>query len=176
MSTTFGHVLATPGTLTDRYAKGLLKDLTPATFARLPVAAGKTIQTNHPAWAYGHNALYYSRVVELCGGVVRASKVPDGFDPLFKNGSSCLDDPAGTIYPAMDTIVSFHHAALAEAIDALRNAKDATLLEAYLKDGKPHDFFPTKGAAATFLLGAHPMSHLGQVSAWRRFMGLGSAF
>jgi hypothetical protein len=33
---------------------------------------------------------------------------------------------------------------------------------------------PTIGAVANFLLSAHHMMHLGQVSAWRRAVGLGS--
>jgi hypothetical protein len=33
---------------------------------------------------------------------------------------------------------------------------------------------PTVGAAVNFMLGGHLQMHLGQVSAWRRAMGLGS--
>jgi hypothetical protein len=35
--------------------------------------------------------------------------------------------------------------------------------------------FPSAGAVAMFLLNNHQMMHLGQVSAWRRCMGLGPA-
>jgi hypothetical protein len=35
--------------------------------------------------------------------------------------------------------------------------------------------FPTIGGAVNFLLVGHVQMHLGQVSTWRRVMGLGSA-
>jgi hypothetical protein len=35
--------------------------------------------------------------------------------------------------------------------------------------------FPTLGSVHAFYCGGHIMMHLGQMSAWRRMMGLGSA-
>ena len=35
--------------------------------------------------------------------------------------------------------------------------------------------FPTKGAALGFYVGGHFMMHMGQLSAWRRAMGMGAA-
>jgi hypothetical protein len=35
--------------------------------------------------------------------------------------------------------------------------------------------FPTLGSVQTFYCGGHMMMHLGQMSAWRRMEGLGSA-
>ncbi|MEY4102879.1 MAG: hypothetical protein RL461_81, partial [Planctomycetota bacterium] len=35
--------------------------------------------------------------------------------------------------------------------------------------------FPVLGQAVLFLCNNHQMMHLGQISAWRRVMGLGSA-
>lgn len=36
-------------------------------------------------------------------------------------------------------------------------------------------YFPTVGDMVIFLMTSHEMNHLGQVAAWRRAMGLGSA-
>ena len=43
-------------------------------------------------------------------------------------------------------------------------------------EGRMKELFPTIGAVSAFLLSGHQMSHFGQISAWRRFVGLGSAF
>jgi hypothetical protein len=37
------------------------------------------------------------------------------------------------------------------------------------------EMFPHKGGLITFLCIGHMQMHLGQISAWRRIMGLGSA-
>lgn len=172
----FGPVLATPGALAARYAEGLLKDVRADQFARLPVMDGKTIQTNHPAWVYGHCCIYFARVTTLCGGTPKASITPAHYEALFKDGTVCRDDAAGSIYPAMAEIVEHFRTGHKEASEALRAASDATLLAPNMKDGKVSEMLPTLGSVANFLLSAHCMTHLGQVSAWRRMMGLGSAF
>jgi hypothetical protein len=43
-------------------------------------------------------------------------------------------------------------------------------------EGRMKELFPTVGAAVNFLVVGHTQSHLGQISVWRRLMGLGSAF
>jgi hypothetical protein len=75
----------------------------------------------------------------------------------------------------MDKVVAFHQSGLAAAMSALSQATDAQLLEPNPAEGRMKELFPTKGAVMNFILSAHPMMHLGQVSAWRRMMGLGSA-
>jgi hypothetical protein len=41
--------------------------------------------------------------------------------------------------------------------------------------GRMSEMLPTLGAAMMFMCGSHLQMHLGQVSSWRRAMGLGSA-
>ena len=36
-------------------------------------------------------------------------------------------------------------------------------------------YFPTVGSMVVFIMTSHEMDHLGQVAAWRRAAGLGSA-
>jgi hypothetical protein len=43
-----------------------------------------------------------------------------------------------------------------------------------MPDESRRERFPTVGAATNFLLNDHLMFHAGQVSAWRRAVGLGS--
>lgn len=151
------------------YSEALLKDVKAADFARFP----KGIHTNHPAFVYGHLAVYPDRVLEMIGRTDLAS--PDQhYVDLFSAGKECLDDASGTIYPSMEAIVarfkSRHEAALA----ALTETTDEVLARANPNE-KMRDRFPTIGAAAAFLFSGHMMIHLGQASAWRRIMGLGSA-
>jgi hypothetical protein len=41
--------------------------------------------------------------------------------------------------------------------------------------GRMTELFPTLGSLYNFYVGGHMMMHLGQISTWRRMMGLGAA-
>jgi hypothetical protein len=168
-------LIVTSGAVTLRYAEGLLKDIKPAQFARYPSPGGVVITTNHPAFVYGHLGLYAPRVLAMVGMASAGPANPDGFEALFANGKPCLDDPAGTIYPSMDVITAHFLAGTRAALAAMPKVDEAVLARANPAEGRFREMFPTIGSAANFMLGAHGMSHLGQVSAWRRCMGLGSA-
>lgn len=169
-------LIVATGAVSLRYAEGLLKDIEPNQFARLPAPGGKPIQTNHPAFVFGHLSLYPRRVLALCGREADAPANPPKFEDLFKNGQPCLDDPTGTIYPPMDAIVAHFMGATRAALVALPKVDDAVFAKPNPLEGRMRELFPTIGIAANFMLGgAHAMSHLGQVSAWRRCMGLPSA-
>lgn len=169
--------------LTQKYAEDLLRGVEPHMFARKPTwgLGGKEIDCNHGAWIYGHLALYPPILVAGmggAGGVGGAGKtgtpaVPGNFDALFKNGTRALDDPSGTLYPPMETIVRAFVDGHRAAIASLERMSDADLTRA--NTGPSAERFPTVGARANFLLNNHVMSHLGQFSTWRRCMGLGSA-
>lgn len=173
-----GHIanaIVPSGNLSLRYAEMLLKDVKPADFARFPSPGGKTIQTNHPAFVYGHLAMYPQRAMDMLGVSRGVTATPPAWEGLFKAGVECRDDPSGTIYPSMETLVSFHKAAYEAAVKAISEASDAQLSAANPVEGRMKEMFPTVGAMCSFIIAAHPMSHYGQVSAWRRCMGLGSA-
>ncbi len=57
---------------------------------------------------------------------------------------------------------------------AVERCSDADLARA--NTAMAPDRFPTLGALANFLMNNHVMMHIGQVSTWRRAMGLPSAF
>lgn len=163
------------GNLSLRYAEMLLKDVKASDFAKFPSVGGKTVQTNHPAFVYGHLAMYPHRAMEMLGKPKGVTTPPEGWEALFKAGAECKDDPQGTIYPAMEKIVSFHKAAYEAAMAAIAEASDAQLSAPNPGEGRMKEMFPTVGALCSFIVAAHTMSHYGQVSAWRRCMGLGSA-
>ena len=61
------------------------------------------------------------------------------------------------------------------ASQALRDCDDSLLLKENPNEGRMRELFPTIGAATGFYVGGHVMIHMGQISAWRRAMGLEAA-
>lgn len=146
------------------YADLLVKDIPPDQFAHSPHPT-----LNHPAFNIGHLSLYPNRVLTLLGMQERVVEKP-GFPELFKAGVKCVEQDGR--YPAKDEIVAYfqeRHRALA---DALPEVEEDVLRRPNPAEGRFRDMFPTAGAVATFMSTAHLMSHLGQVSAWRRVMRL----
>ncbi|TVQ63358.1 MAG: DinB family protein [Phycisphaerales bacterium] len=153
--------------ITRDYAEALLKDIPPAQFARIP----KGVHTNHPAWVYGHLSVYPDRVLQFIGRPELAKPRAD-FDPLFENKTQPKDDPGQSIYPPMAEITGHYFDRTDAVIDALCSTPDSALDQPNPIE-QMADRFPTVGAMTNFMLGAHSMMHLGQISTWRRVMGLG---
>lgn len=151
------------------YAETLLKGVKATDFARKP----RGIDTNHPAFLYGHLAIYPDRLCDLVSRP-EAARPDQVFLDLFAAGKPCLDDPDGTIYPPMEVIVARFRSRYDAVLPVLAETPDEVF-------GKPNpnermrERFPTIGMAATFLVNGHMMMHLGQMSAWRRCMGMPSA-
>ena len=58
---------------------------------------------------------------------------------------------------------------------ALRSTPDETFDRPNPAEGRMRELFPTIGSVQTFYCGGHMMMHLGQLSAWRRMLGLSAA-
>lgn len=149
------------------YAEVLTNGIDPAKFAHMPMPG-----VNHPAFCLGHLALYPNLCFTLLGREDLKEELP-GFEALFKAGVECVEDDGR--YPAKDVIVEAFVDGHRRLADALSEVDDAVFGQINPIEGRMREFFPTIGVAVTFLSTAHPMMHLGQVSAWRRVMGLGSA-
>lgn len=91
--------IARQGKFATNLAELLLKGISPATFARKPDIGGRVIDTNHPAFVFGHLSLYPFGALTMLGLDATKAPKPAGFDDLFAAGKECRDDPAGTIYP-----------------------------------------------------------------------------
>ena len=151
------------------YGEVLLKDVKPGDFAKKP----EGIDTNHPAFIYGHLAIYPERLLELIGKNELAQ--PDAkFVDLFAAGKPCLDDPNRAIYPAMDAILSRFRSRYEALLPVLAECKDE-VFEKSNPNERMRDRLPTIGLACTVLVSGHMMMHFGQMSAWRRCVGLPSA-
>jgi hypothetical protein len=170
-------MIASAGRMSIGLAERMIKDVPAHLFARKPTietkAGPKLIDTNHPAFVYGHLSTYPVRLLPLLGAEAGTGANPPGFDDLFAAGKECRDDPSGTIYPAMEKITAHFFAAHRAAVAALEQVSDAVLAGPNPREGRSRELFPTVGAVAVFYMSGHIMNHLGQVSAWRRCVGLG---
>src|SRR4051794_14865063 len=125
---------------------------------------------NHPAWILGHLAFSADRV----GGLLGAEKeLPADWTPLFGPGSkpsgSCSD------YPPKEELMQ----AVEQGFQRLRHqAAAATPEQLGQPSTNPYtkDALPTVGDGVAFLLTGHPGIHLGQLSSWRRMIGLPALF
>ena len=93
----------------------------------------------------------------------------------FSRTATCQDDPDGKIYPAMEEVTGFFHASYREAAEVLRGASDDLLERPNPSEGRMAELFPSVGSMLAFYAGGHFMLHMGQMSAWRRMVGLGPA-
>lgn len=153
------------------YAQRLLAGIEASSFARTPVVNGKPIQTNHPAWVFGHLATYPVKIGAMVGIIGPGLAAPAGFEDLFKDGTESKDDASGAVYPSMDVIAKAFFSTHDALLGAMGDIDDALLLVETTEE-KYRQRFPHVGSRLIFMCNNHVMMHMGQVSAWRRCMGL----
>lgn len=160
---------------TKELAAALLKDVKDSDFSTMPKSDGKVINTNHPAFIYGHLSLYPKTIMDLLGLDGSSIEHPENFAELFMHGVECKDDHDGSIYPSRDEIVSYFERAHETVIAKIQELDDETLNTPFTGEGWHVDFAKTPASMCIFMLHDHYMFHLGQMSAWRRCFGLGHA-
>ncbi len=124
---------------------------------------------NHPAWSLGHLVVSADHLGQILG---LESNLPDGWNKPFVAGGEPSGDLAA--YPTKAELLNALKAQHARNTDAAKNADVATFGAPHPNEGT-RKYFPTVGDQVTFLMTGHEMGHLGQIAAWRRAMGLGSA-
>jgi hypothetical protein len=142
-------------------------------FGKFARPGGVLVESNHPAFIVGHLALYPAKTMELLGLKPDQSAVPAGYEELFSQQYECQDDPDGTIYPSKDELIPFFELAYGESIAALGNASAEQLLAENPNNTPIKELCPTLGSMLGFYMSGHVTLHVGQLSAWRRMMGLG---
>lgn len=173
-SLVIGRMIANSGTLALGLADRLVADIPQNQFARQPIGINNTIiNCNHPAFILGHLSIYPQRILTLFGKDPTPAHIPDTYEPLFKAGAQCKDDPAGDIYPPMQDIINHFRAAHQALIKELPTIEDAAFA-AENPDHARRERWPTLGMQTDFMIGGHLMMHIGQLSTWRRCIGLGS--
>ena len=145
-----------------QHAKQLVKDLTGEQMVQQPGGL-----VNHPAWTLGHLASASNMLAKSFG---LESTFPADWEEHFKTGGTPSAD--GAAFPSKDEILaelSTQHDRVAAVI---KNA-DPELFEKESDEGL-REHFPTIGDFAVYLMSAHEGTHIGQIAAWRRAMGLDS--
>jgi len=169
-----GPLIADSGKLSLGYAKRLAKDIEPQQFGRFAKLGDTTVNSNHPAFVYGHLSLYACRIVEQLGGDASSITPSALYVERFSHTATCVDDPDNHIYPAKDELIERVLTSYQLAIDTLIAADDSQFLIPNVNEAMRAKF-ATNGSMQAFYIGGHFMIHMGQVSAWRRMMGLGPA-
>ena len=149
------------------YAERLLTDIPADRFAHMPVA-----KLNHPAFNVGHLSLYPNRLFTMLGRPDLVVEKP-GYPALFQAGTECVEQDGR--YPLKDELVSYYFNRYRAMQAHLPEISDEAMSRPNPMEGRMRDLFPTIGEAMCFMLHNHQMAHLGQISAWRRVMGMASA-
>ena len=123
MARSLGNSIADSLELGVDYAEKLLKDVTADKFARLAAPGGLPIQSNHGAFIYGHLSLYAPQVTMHLGDGAPEIVIPDGFEKLFSKDATCVDDPAGDIYPSQEQVAQCFIDGYRQTCAALREVR-----------------------------------------------------
>ena len=146
-----------------RFANLLVADIDDDQMARQPHPG-----MNHPAWVLGHYAIGADFVAQLLG---QPMLTDDDWMATFGPGSTPTSDRSA--YPSRDALLEVVNNTHVRAIEFMATATPEQLAAANETPFFP-DVFPTVGDLLTHLLTTHAALHLGQLSAWRRCVGLGS--
>ncbi|TWU57146.1 DinB family protein [Rubripirellula reticaptiva] len=171
---TIGPMFAASANLGLANAERLLSGIAASDFGRFARPGGQAIVSNHPAFVCGHLSLYASKVLHDLKQDASAFEPSAAYQNLFSKNATCADDPDGTIYPGKDELVERFLSGYRAVSAALMTAPDE-LFTAQLPDEVMRAKFPTVGAADCFYVGGHLLLHIGQLSAWRRAMGMAPA-
>ena len=127
-------------------------------------------QVNHPAWILGHLSTGRDRLGQFLD-------LPPRLEPgwMAKYGFGSTPSANRADYPSKDELLNLYLTGRAELIAAVSAAEDSTLA-APIPDERLRQLFSTVGRFTVQALIAEPMFHLGQISAWRRAMGLPNVF
>ena len=128
---------------------------------------------NHPAWTLGHLAQSSDQLGRTLG---LESTFPEAWKEALRTGGTPSGD-ASRFPPkaALLAELAAQHERVAGAIEAAEPAVLSATLAREHPSERMRQRFPTLGDYLVFLIGSHEGSHLGQIAAWRRAMGLGSA-
>ncbi len=144
------------------YAQKLVADLSPEQMVLQPA-----VDVNHPAWVLSHLCIYHPAIIKMCKG----EKFEDPKDLPF----GMLTKPIADVneYKSKEELIE-EFVAGHNAVKATLQTLGDAVFETPQTLQRWKTPMPTAGLALGYLLQAHESTHLGQLSAWRRFQGLPS--
>ncbi|MCC6322875.1 MAG: DinB family protein [Phycisphaerales bacterium] len=144
------------------YALRLVGDLAAEQWTAQPVP-GRTL--NHPAWVFSHLNIY----TPIAAALARGRPFADPVDHPFGQKSEVSPDPR--VYEPGPELAAAHRRLHDDAEAALATTTDA-ILSAPNPVERWRTMHPTVGDMLVTLMVKHESGHLGQISAWRRALGL----
>jgi hypothetical protein len=147
------------------YSRMLIGDIPDERMAEQPLPG-----VNHPAWILGHLAWSTDRGRWLLG---LEPEFPSEWTATFGFGSKPSTSRGD--YPSRDELI----AAVERGFERLREqsaAATAEILGQPSPNPRTREHLPTVKDALAFLLTGHLGTHLGQLSMWRRMIGLPPLF
>jgi len=147
------------------YAEGLLKDIPDERLAEQPVPG-----VNHPAWIIGHLTYTAEMSVWLLGG---EKVLPEDWAGKFGPDSTLTTLRAD--YPSKEELLDLFKTRFETAI-RLTGTADPAAMAAPNPRAHLADRLPTVANMISFLFTGHLGMHLGQLSTWRRLIGIGRLF
>jgi hypothetical protein len=148
-----------------QYCKMLTGDIPDERMAEQPLAG-----VNHPAWILGHLALTADSAIGMLGG---QKLLPAEWATLFSPGSK--PSPSRGTYPAKAELLR----AVEQGYQQARERAGAASPEQLARpttNPRAKEALPTLMELAAFMLTGHMGVHLGQLSSWRRMIGLPPMF
>ncbi len=155
------HLLFTYKFNLDR-AETLVADLSDEQMVQQPQGV-----VNHPAWTLGHLASVAHWLAVTLGA---DSTLPAGWADHFPTGGTPSGNAAD--YPSKEEILA-QLTAQHEVVAQAAAGADPAVFAQPVPNERIRSRFPTIGDLTAMLMTAHEASHLGQIAAWRRAMGLG---
>lgn len=161
----FSELVVPGGRMSLGYALALAEDIPEERWAEIAIEGA-----THPAFIYGHLAIYPNRI--LAGFMGREDLVMEcPFDASnLEAGNDCTSD--ASCYPAKSVVMPYFKSAYERVLETVPE-----LSEERIEAENPIEGFreklPLAGAAIAFMVNNHIMMHMGQVSHWRRAIGLG---
>lgn len=162
-----GSMIASNLRMAMSYGEKLCADIPADKFGHMPMKG-----VNSALFNMGHLAIYPEFVLGMIDRKDLVQAVDPTWEALFKNGSPCLEQDGR--YPEKQPIMERFKARYAAVADVLPSVSDDLFAKPNPMGGRMTEILPTIGAAVMFMCGSHLQMHLGQVSAWRRVIGLGS--
>lgn len=147
------------------YGQRLIGDLSEEQLIQQPVDNG--VPANHPAWVFSHLNVYLPVIESLVEG--NEFEDPKG----HRFGMQSQPEMAAGVYAPkqqlLDEFVEGH-----EKVEAALRSTNDEVFSRPMSLERWRTPMPTVGIALPYLMLAHENQHFGQISAWRRVLGLPS--
>jgi uncharacterized damage-inducible protein DinB len=148
------------------YASRLVADLNDEQLVAQP-AVDPEAPANHPAWVLSHLNAY----VPIICSVIKGEEFED--PKIHRFGMHSKPAADASVYASKEELVDAFVKGHEQVAELLGNSDDSVFSTAVMLP-RWREVMPTAGGALPYLMLNHENMHLGQVSAWRRVLGLPS--